>query len=272
MIAGAAIPLAVLGLTDWFTWSVPFGSIINNFRANIIEARSHTFGVSPAYWYLRSLASSGVGRPSRSVCSRSGARVAIPCRCRWRSSSCWYTARSPTRNIASSTPQFRSCSLGIAGLGRTVYMVRVPATWPCWRDQGRSGCWPRVAHDLRSPRSIRRHATAMVSRSRWSRTDVASKVRSQMWIALLGISWFWTGGYTSLHEHIPIHQLVLRTSASWDTNAFDAWIAPQSANEPPAAGFTLNQCMSRICLWTRNGPCHRARWTKVQNVMEARGE
>jgi GPI mannosyltransferase 3 len=91
-------------------------------------------------------------------------------------------------------------------------------------------------------------------------------------VAVLKIAWFWTGGYTSLHEPIPIHQLLSRGSAAWDINAFDAWIVPESANEPRAAGFTLSRCLSKICLWTRKGPCHRERWTEVQTLIEARGQ
>ena len=51
LLAGGALPVAVLGIADWLTWSVPFNSIINNFHANIIEGRSHIYGTSPWHWY-----------------------------------------------------------------------------------------------------------------------------------------------------------------------------------------------------------------------------
>jgi hypothetical protein len=52
LMAGAAIPLAIYSTVDWFTWGAPFASIYNNFDANIVHARSNTYGIEPAWAYL----------------------------------------------------------------------------------------------------------------------------------------------------------------------------------------------------------------------------
>ncbi len=56
LLAGASLPLLALGLADWIAWSQPFASVLNNFRANILEGRSHVYGTSGAGWYVSQLA------------------------------------------------------------------------------------------------------------------------------------------------------------------------------------------------------------------------
>jgi hypothetical protein len=268
LIAGAAVPLAVLGLTDWITWSVPFGSVITNFKVNILDARSHSFGVSPAYWYwneftvfwgwasalLGLLALWGVRRDplplllaivivlAHSVVEHKEYRFIYPAlplllfsASQGSAEICaWFMSRRPR------------AGLGIAAFAGLAWLATSGAL--------------AGSHAMRPLWSRALGGVELMSRAR---------TEASCGVAIYKVSWAWTGGYTWLHAPLPIHQL---TRAAWDTNAFDAWIAPASAHEPRDAGFTLNQCVSRMCLWTRHGPCHRDRWTEVQNVMEAYGQ
>src|SRR3569623_311535 len=48
----AALVVLAIGMLDWITWSYPFESFVENFRTNIIEGKSHHFGVAPWYAYI----------------------------------------------------------------------------------------------------------------------------------------------------------------------------------------------------------------------------
>lgn len=50
--AGLLFPVIVFGLVDWATWSYPFQSYIENFRFNATFFRENPFGTAPVYWYL----------------------------------------------------------------------------------------------------------------------------------------------------------------------------------------------------------------------------
>jgi hypothetical protein len=60
-------------------------------------------------------------------------------------------------------------------------------------------------------------------------------------VALM-VAWSWTGGYSSLHQKLPIHLLSPYDPGDWDTRTFDAWIGPQEMRGPEEAGFRLVQC------------------------------
>ncbi len=51
-ILGGLVPLAVLGLSDWITWGMPFHSAIEYFRYNILEWGNVDHGVSPWWQYI----------------------------------------------------------------------------------------------------------------------------------------------------------------------------------------------------------------------------
>jgi hypothetical protein len=52
LAAGAALPLATLGLCDWIAWGTPFQSVWKNLVVNLVERRSEIYGVEPPGWYL----------------------------------------------------------------------------------------------------------------------------------------------------------------------------------------------------------------------------
>jgi hypothetical protein len=103
--------------------------------------------------------------------------------------------------------------------------------------------------------------------------------RAQCGVALQGIVWAWTGGYSSLHRNLPVHELDPRHSGDSKPQVFDAWLAPRTAAEPAAAGFERRRCYPQhdgyvddVCLWTRTGPCEHGARSDIQRAMEARGE
>ena len=280
LLAGAAIPLAILGLTDWMTWSIPFGSIIRNFTANILEGRSQFYGVSPTYWYLQQL-----------VHYWGVAAVAIV------ALAVWGARRDPLPVLAAAVivlahsviahKEYRfiypalplllfSAALGSAECCRWIASVRQRL------DRRHSLAALAIFAWLLASLAL---ATSDAMRPEWSRgrggLEAMSHagMRAQCGVALEGIVWAWTGGYSSLHRNLPVHELDPRHSGDWNTRVFDAWIAPRTAAEPAAAGFERRHCYPQhdgyvddVCLWTRTGPCEHSARSEIQRAMEARGE
>ena len=53
--AGVLLPVVCFGLVDMVTWSHPFQSFYLYFWVNVMEGRAKEFGVQPWYWYLEML-------------------------------------------------------------------------------------------------------------------------------------------------------------------------------------------------------------------------
>lgn len=51
LLAGAALPVAIVGLVDLFTWGSPFHSTIEHLRYNFVERGASHHGTSPWYFY-----------------------------------------------------------------------------------------------------------------------------------------------------------------------------------------------------------------------------
>lgn len=57
LIAGSAIPLAMLGVADTIAWGIPFKSIYTSVVVNLFAGRANIYDVSGPFWYLQALAS-----------------------------------------------------------------------------------------------------------------------------------------------------------------------------------------------------------------------
>jgi hypothetical protein len=55
LLAGAMLPILLLGLVDWMSWGTPFISILKNLQFNLIEGRSQDYGVGHPLWYLAAI-------------------------------------------------------------------------------------------------------------------------------------------------------------------------------------------------------------------------
>ncbi len=79
MLAGAALPLLAMGVSDWISWGVPFGSIWAYYRAQVIEGFSSHDGVMSGWFYLLApLAAWGPWAAAVAVLAAIGALAARP--------------------------------------------------------------------------------------------------------------------------------------------------------------------------------------------------
>jgi hypothetical protein len=56
LVLGLAVPLLTMGVVDWLYWGVPFQSMWLNYRINLLDGVSTSFGAEPGWWYLGGLA------------------------------------------------------------------------------------------------------------------------------------------------------------------------------------------------------------------------
>lgn len=278
LLAGATLPVLLLGVVDSATWSVPFASILLNFKANILAGRSDFYGVSPVHWYLVQIAQQWlIATPFVAGLALWGARrdplpllvalvililhSAVPHKeCRF---------IYPALPLVLVSAAFGTAELlrwFAARMNRTVGFAMVASACVAWVSTSAALA---VAPHMRPEWSRGRAGLELMSRAR---------VEARCGVGLLA-AWSWTGGYSSLHERIPIH-LLDWDPRTWDTRAFDAWILPKGFDQPDGFGYRLVECavqnaagVDALCLWVRGGDCDQgAAVTEAQRVINARGQ
>jgi len=274
LLAGGALPVALLGALDWITWGVPFGSVIRNFSANIVEGRSHIYGVSPWYWYLWQigirwklgaalLLVPAVAWSRRQVLPLLAAVVIVATHSA--------IAHKEYRFLYPAIPLV----LVAAALGAAQFSMRL-------RTSGGARLVPAALVALALPGSLTL-ALLPPSRGEWLRGKAGLELmaragrEARCGVALVGAGWDMTGGYTWIHRDLPLHLLYPDTVAQWDLSSFDVWIAPEGwlQQRIPAPRFVQRSCMRQdahgfrnLCYWQRPGPCRAQPSTEADNVMQ----
>ena len=276
LLVGGAIPLAVLGVLDWLTWSVPFNSIIENFHANIIAGRSHIYGTSPWHWYAHQFLSRwGIAAVVLAGLALLGARqqplpllVALVIVVSHSA-----IAHKEYRFLYPAIPLLvLSAALGSAEACR--FMAgRIARPWGRALPAAVLVAWGATSLAL---------ALSAPNRVEWSRGKAGLELmaragqEARCGIALLGAGWDMTGGYASIHREVPLHLLYWANQADWNLASFDVWIAPEGWLQrlPWAAGFEQRSCQvqnahgfERLCYWQRPGYCARNSATEAHAVM-----
>jgi len=279
MLVGAAIPLLALGIADGLAWSEPFGSIVNNFRANILQGRSHVYGTSGTGWYVLQLVERW--------------RYALPAIALL---ALWGARREPlpllvavTVVLAHSAIAHKEYRFIYPALLLIVYCASLGTAellrWLQQRQAGRAAsqgalfvaCTAWLASSIAL-------AVAPTMRPEWTRGRAGVELMSRAGrearcgVGLLA-GWSWTGGYSSLHRNLPLYLLDWDRDR-WNTQAFDAWILPQYVLDPRPAGYRLVQCdvqgaggAEALCLWIRSGGCDATGATnEAQHVLDVTGQ
>jgi hypothetical protein len=278
LLAGASLPLVVLGLTDWATWSAPFGSIVTNFKANVVQGRSHLYGTSDTTWYvLQWLQQWGPASAVILVLAAWGARrEPLPL---------ITAAVIVLAHSAIAHKEYRFIYPAIplvlvsAAFGSAELCRRLGA-----RSSGHVGAGLVAIACLAWTATSAALATSPSMRSEWSRgragIELMTRAHEEAKCGLgLLAAWSWTGGYSSLHRPIPIY-LLDWDHRTWAMRAFDAWILPKGFDQPTVFGYRLAACevqnaegVDALCLWVRSGGCDQTgAATEAQRVLNARGQ
>ena len=253
--AGILLPLCLFGAVDWVTWSHPFQSFYLYFWINLVEGRSAIYGTQPWYWYvvqllqhlgpLAILALAGIRRSpflgwtafilllSHSVIPHKEMRFLYPLL-----PILMTLAGLGFAEIVQTISSLRKTLVPSSAVAVTslLFLVLTSGLFAGFIVRA----WAQYVH--------RPNSGGMAAFDRISRDPAVCGV------GLYGLAWFETGGYTHLHRNIPIMIFRNLTTLERDSQSFDALVTQGTAFNL-SNGFTVSQCWSGACLYTRGGAC-----------------
>jgi|SRR5487761_152496 len=266
LAAGFLLPVLAFGLVDAFTWSYPFQSFFRYFWVNAIEGRSALYGTQPWFWYLLVLAVQmlplvilslfGVGRcpflgwivliilASHSMISHKEVRFIYPVM-----PLVVTLAGVGIVEIANDfNESFKNPVLApkvIVGTG--LVLCGLLSYWlaprfPYWqKDSGGVAAFGQL-----------------------------SKNPGICGVGLYEVPWFETGGYTYLHQNVPIVLIPGPKEFDKEASNFNAVIAEETLpilrND-----FVLSDCWSGVCLYERPGACTHSSENDINTVLRRTG-
>jgi hypothetical protein len=259
LAVGAAVPLALSGLVDWWTWGMPFASTINHFRINVFGGLAASYGESPIHGYLLAMLGQWqMATPLIALLALVGARR-LPL---------WLLTAAAiviTHSLVGhKEPRYIfpavTCLVILAGIG-TGEMV----------DWARRALVGSHVRDLALPAALLmwvaisfQLGNGPAQSYRWN--DRTAGLLAFHWLhaqddlcglSLRGIDWWETGGYAHLHRRIPIYD----PSEDLDAHpeAYD-YVADRPARSgTPQPGYEEAACFAdlvdEVCLYRRPGGC-----------------
>jgi len=252
IFAGAAVSPVIFGIVDVVTGRHAFQSFYRPFQENIVQAKAQAFGTSPWYGYfpmearhlgpLLLLAVLGMRRNKL----LGGVALAILI-------SHSMIAHKLTRFVYPATPIL----VVLAAVGLWELMVVASSKMKLKLNSGvlvfAGFLVFAVCTSLLAPHfSYWRQTEAMSYFHELSQEDDVCGV------AVYGVPWPATGGYTYLHHSVAI---ILPTTEDFahESQNFNFVVASQAA-PIPAPSFIQRSCRGGTCLYQRPGPCgHQSR-------------
>ncbi|MDX2092399.1 MAG: hypothetical protein SFX73_31335 [Kofleriaceae bacterium] len=266
VITGAVVFLGA-GLVDWITWDYPFQSYIENLKFNVIEGKGATYGIAPWYayfevygriwgfWLVPILGLAVVGGRRAPLVALAALLVLV--------------AHVP---MAHKEYRFAYPAMVLvvilAGLGaarllgklaerreaRTVNIAAfgLVAVWFAASAAGAAG----FHGDKTQLASVWNYEQDNWARRRGGLLALqrAGENEAVCGVALAGVGWGDTGGYTYLHRRIPIFPFY-RKDVLWKwLPHFNVMIT--NPRQPATIGpFTRAECWADACLYERPGEC-----------------
>lgn len=268
LLAGGVLAVCAAGLLDALTWDYPFQSLLANIRVNIVEQKSHQYGVEAWSFYLGKwldiwdLAVVPIALLFLLAMRRNVLLGLMPIAIVLTH---MLFAHKEYRFVFPAVPFI----VILAGLGTAQIFARLQSVVRQRLVAGiaLSGfilAWGALSGVL---------ATSDAFRYNWylrrDALDAYALLRGRedlCGIGLSGVHWFFTGGYTYLHRDIPI---VIPVYASESLSFAYNYALASSETLLDDAAFTAFRCWEGedICIFHRAGPCERARGMEANEVL-----
>jgi hypothetical protein len=264
-VAAAVTVALVFGLVDAITWGSAFHSFIGNVRANIVEGRSHDYGMAPWYAYFQCYAGLwgvlGLAVIALAVVGATRARLAGV------TALLVFLTHLP---IAHKEYRFLYPSLALvivlAGLGAALLVDRVKQA----RTANLAAAGTLVAMLALSLSLANRYedpglvfALGPKGHTNLLWTERAGFLRASLRIAdekdvcgivLVALHWGQTGGYTYMHQDAPLLEALSPTR--FQELIPYANVAMMRPDLPAQMGpFTQLVCWNTACVYRRPGGC-----------------
>ncbi len=257
LAAGAAVPLAALGLVDWLTWGVPFQSIVKNFAVNAVQGRSGFYGTYPPLWYLSSLTKMwgaallpvllffviGV-RHAPLLALTAGLTLISHMLIPHKEMSFVYAALPAALIVAA------------LGTARAVNALPDLLAKPLGCGVGLRaavGLWICVCASTASVLAFYWRGAGVDMLPLW----IDARARADLCgVGIVGPveTWSRTGGYAYLGRQVPIAILISGPDLAAGGPSVNYLVGPAMSGEAPA-GYGIVRCIDDYCLMRREGPC-----------------
>lgn len=261
----AAVVVLAIGMLDWITWSYPFQSFVENFRTNIIEGRSHHFGVAPWYAYFTAYADlwGALGIAVLGLAVIGALRVPL------------YGVIAlvvVVTHVPIAHKEYRflypamELVIVLVGLGLATIVARVRQ--PRTANLAAAGAVAvllamslSLANRYDDPGGhfgfgVARHVYSFWRERRGTMvgTERLGEDPRVCGVGLVGVHWSQTGGYTYLHRDIPL--LMIKTSGKLSQlTPFVNAILGRPDLPDPLGPYVRGECWESACLYQRPGGC-----------------
>ncbi|MBD2353222.1 mannosyltransferase [Tolypothrix sp. FACHB-123] len=284
MMAGIIGPLLIFGLVDAFTWSYPFQSFWKHFWINIIEKRSHIYGVSPWYEYFVFMLKSWsffivpiallaiIGSFQSPILAWLAIAVilihSLP-------------AHKEYRFIYTALPLI----LMLAGLGTSQIVkfwllkwrshqakfVAVSLCLILWASTsavlaGRFNLYTELSWQMLWNNRGWTHWNA--ESGNLQALQKLSQEKTVCGVGLWGIHWALSGGYTYLHQDVPMFLMENNKEFETQKQNFNYLVANIPIQQP---GYSSQQCWGNTCIYQREGECQPVRSDRINQVIQQTG-
>ncbi len=283
LLLGILGPILVFGWVDALTWSYPFQSFWLNIWVNVVEKKSHAWGVFPWYTYFQDLIDTWKLPALGFICLLApvGARRSplLACLALVIVLTHSILAHKEYRFIYPALPMV----IVLVGLGMAelISVFRRWGRFPKFSIIAVSLClilWSFTSAVLAGQFDNTRAANIPESEhTNW--TSFSGTLRAFQDLAVeetlcgLGISdWAWSGGYTYLHQNVPIF-VFDRDDINIEpiTPNFNYFLASKPI-PPIQTTYELQKCWDRTCLYKRSGSCVKRSGYHINKLLQERGE
>lgn len=284
LLLGAAIPVVLAGLVDLACWGAPFASYVNNLRSNVLEARSESYGVAGPGAYLGVLArtwwagavfvlpAAALGAARRPAWAATAAVVLLAHSVMAHKEYRFIYPAVAIVFVLAAEGTAEAVARVRARLGTRGARVAAVAASVAWVALS-GGLASRFAPHLTNLTSLPQPAS-----SHWTRlTGVLSGMEllsSDHSVCGVGVAvpWFATGGYTYLHQDIPLHEIGGARELRRVAPAVNAIIVHE-ADVNGAPGYAVERCFSDgMCVLRRGGGCEPVPGYDLNAVLRERGQ
>jgi phosphatidylinositol glycan class B len=264
VMGGILLPVCAFGLVDAFTWGHAFQSFYLYFWENAIQGKSLRYGEQPWYWYLMEqmkhlgpvalLALVGIRRSaflgwmvliilaSHSLLGHKEVRFLYPI--------------LPFVIVLS--------AIGFVEIAKEFTPILKLSLSP--RAVVLTGvAFFALFSLLLSPQFSYRRKDSGSMRA----LTLLSKDRNVCGVGLYGVPWFETGGYTYLHQNIPIILVLRPDQFDREESTFNAVVAREDLELNN--DFILSACWNGECLYRRAGSCTLSTENEINTLLQQNG-
>jgi hypothetical protein len=286
MIAGILGPILAFGVVDAFTWSYPFQSFWQNIWVNVAEGKSHEYGVTPWFAYLKQPVNhwSFALVPILFLAVLGTRRSPVLA---------WMALTIVLSHSVLAHKEYRFIypavlmAIVLAGLGTAELVARWRSRWSSPRGAivAVLVClilWTSTSAVLASRfETYRKNNLSMLwaaaETTNWQRYSGSlhafkklSTDETLCGVGLRAIEWIWSGGYTYLHRNVPI--VLVDRDSDYDRLAPNFNYLVSLIPVPPQYQYVLQQCWGTTCLYKRSGSCTKETGYDINQLLEQKGE